>query len=355
MARTHSHTLLPLTLAALALLPVPLSLVAAPAEETTTALPAAATSPHPALSALAALLSHDSPEVRLAAAESLAALENAALPVLGDVAQARAEIPALCERISAGDAPSPQAALLCAAHERLTQLLTKLAEPPRDAVRLFDGTSLSHWQREGGGDIQWTVVDGSLRITPGSGSIITRLPVSDFHLYLEFNIPQSPAHIQGQQRGNSGVYIQQRYEIQVLDSFGLEAGPSDCGAIYGFKAPDRNASRPPGEWQSYHIRFRQPRWEQVDGEWHKRADARLTVVHNGHLIHNDVAVPNKTGAGLPEGPQSRPLRLQDHGSAVRFRDIWLVPLDGRAPDQPVQLDGSDLARGERGAAEGVTP
>jgi len=219
---------------------------------------------------------------------------------------------------------------------------------PANAVTLFDGTDFSRWQRDGGGDIRWTLADGAMQIVPGSGSIVTNEPVRDFAMHIEFKTPQLPPDVTGQGRGNSGVYIQRRYELQILDSYGLEPQFNECGSIYRFKAPDRNVCRKPGEWQSYDIRFREARW---DGD-KKVADARITVYHNGVLVHDDVAIPNKTGAGRPEGPEPLPILLQDHGNAVTFRNIWIAPLDaggmsfrdngGRSLD--VLCDGTPLLR-----------
>ena len=194
---------------------------------------------------------------------------------------------------------------------------------PDNAVVLFDGRDFSHWQREGGGEIGWKLVDGTMQIVPRTGSIITKKPVKDFVLHIEFSIPQMPDNVTGQGRGNSGVYIQQRYEVQILDSYGLDSKNNDCAGIYTFKAPDRNACKKPGQWQSYDIKFRAARF---DGD-KKVEDARITVYHNGVLVHDDVAIPNKTGAGRAEGPEPRPIRLQDHSNAVSFRNIWIVPLD----------------------------
>ena len=193
---------------------------------------------------------------------------------------------------------------------------------PDNAIALFDGSDFSHWQREGGGQIGWKLVDGTMQITPKTGSIVTKQPVKDFILHLEFKIPQLPANVTGQGRGNSGVYIQQRYEVQILDSYGLEPKFNDCASLYRLKAPDHNACKKPGQWQSYDIAFRAARFE---GDT-KTEDARITVYHNGVLVHDDVKIANKTGAGRPEGSEPRPIRLQDHSNAVSFRNIWIVPL-----------------------------
>ncbi len=201
-------------------------------------------------------------------------------------------------------------------------VVTARFKQPSDAIVLFDGGDLSKWQREGGGEIKWTVANGELQIVPDSGSIVTDRPFTDFAMHLEFKIPNLAEDLSGQGRGNSGVYIQKRYEIQILDSYGLEPEFNGCGSIYRFKAPDQNVCKKPEQWQSYDIRFRAARF---DGD-KKVADARITVYQNGVLIHDDVAVPNKTGAGQPEGPNPGPILLQDHGNPVSFRNIWIVPL-----------------------------
>ena len=194
---------------------------------------------------------------------------------------------------------------------------------PDNAIVLFDGSDFSHWQREGGGDIGWKLADGAMQIVPKSGGIITKKPVKDFVLHVEFKTPQLPPSVKGQGRGNSGVYIQQRYEVQILDSYGLEPKNNECAGIYQFKAPDRNVCKKPGQWQTYDIHFRAARFKADE----KVADARITLYHNGVLVHDDVAIPNKTGAGHKEGPEPKPIRLQDHSNAVSFRNIWIVPLD----------------------------
>lgn len=206
------------------------------------------------------------------------------------------------------------------------------AEPPEVKVRfnrpetatvLFDGSDFSKWQRQGGGDIQWKREDGTMQIVPKSGSIMTKRNFRDFMLHAEFKTPQLPPNVKGQGRGNSGIYIQQRYEVQILDSHGEEPTYNGCGSLYRTKAPDKNVCRKPGQWQSFDILFRAARFS---GDT-KTENARITVFHNGALIHDDVAIPNKTGAGQPEGPDPRPILLQDHGNAVSFRNIWIVPLN----------------------------
>ena len=194
---------------------------------------------------------------------------------------------------------------------------------PQNATVLFDGSDFDHWQREGGGKIKWKLAGETMEIVPDSGNLITKKPVKDFLLHVEFKTPQLPANVTGQGRGNSGVYIQQRYEVQILDSYGLKPKNNECAGIYKFKAPDKNVCKKPGQWQTYDMRFQAARFEGQK----KVANARITLYHNGVLVHDDVAIPNKTGAGKPEGPQPLPIRLQDHGNAVTFRNIWIVPLD----------------------------
>jgi len=194
----------------------------------------------------------------------------------------------------------------------------KAEEPPEGAVVLFDGKDLSSWTSEKGGPPKWKLADGAMEVVPGAGSIMTEKAYKDFKLHLEFKLPKPQEGGGGD--GNSGVYLLRRYEIQILNSFGKKPGKSDCGAIYNFKAPDESAAKPAGEWQSYEITFTAPKWEG----WEKTESARITVVHNGKVIHDDVVVPNKTGAGQPEAPSANRILLQDHGSKVQFRNLWIL-------------------------------
>jgi len=198
---------------------------------------------------------------------------------------------------------------------------------PEDAVILFDGNDLSQWTKEDGGPAEWKIVDGAMEVIPGKGSIMTKQNFQDCRLHLEFMLPETPADANDQDRANSGVYIQRRYEVQILDSFGLQPQINGCGAIYRVKAPDKNLCKPPGMWQTYDIFFRAARFEGNGESSKKVEDARITVLHNGVVIHNNVRIPNKTGAGKPETPHAAPILLQDHGSPIRFRNVWAVPLD----------------------------
>jgi len=208
--------------------------------------------------------------------------------------------------------------------------------PPSDAVVLFDGTSLERWTTASGAPAGWTVEGGpggSMTIVPGSGGIVTKQSFGDAQIHIEFCAPDPgppgegrAAPPTGQARGNSGVYIQNRYEVQVLDSFQSSTYPDgQCAAIYKKHAPLVNACRPAGEWQTYDIVFHAPRF---DASGAKTADARITVIHNGVLVHDHAEVDGPTGsAGLSrEAPVPGPIYLQDHGSAVKFRNIWVREL-----------------------------
>jgi len=193
--------------------------------------------------------------------------------------------------------------------------------PTSGAIVLFDGTDFSHWKQEDGGDVQWKIVDGAMEVAVGQGSIVTKQKIQDFKLHVEFNVPTAPPGDKKWGRGNSGVYLQRRYEVQILDSYGREAGEKDCGALYNTRPPDKNVCKEPGRWQSYDIIFRAARFEGQGQQLKKVENARITVRHNCVLIHYDVELANKTGAGRPEGPQPGLILLQDHGNPVRFRNI----------------------------------
>jgi hypothetical protein len=142
----------------------------------------------------------------------------------------------------------------------------------------------------------------------------------DYTLHIEFMLPYMP-YARGQGRGNSGVYLQSRYEVQILDSFGLEGEFNECGALYRFRKPDANMCYPPLTWQTYDIVFNSPRFD-ADGK--KIENAHISVYHNGMAVHHNVDLERKTGGGAPEGPDLLPIKLQDHGNPVRFRNIWII-------------------------------
>jgi hypothetical protein len=189
--------------------------------------------------------------------------------------------------------------------------------PPASAVVLFDGTNTDQFVKAKMTD------DHLLRV-----GTQTKDKVGDFRLHLEFRVPYMP-YARGQGRANSGVYIQQRYETQILDSFGLEGLKNECAAMYEQRPPEVNMALPPLAWQTYDIWFRQPRWSD-DGKT-KTEPARITVLHNGVAVHSNYALTNKTGGGKPEGPEEFPIALQDHGNPVVFRNIWMMPGQGEYP------------------------
>lgn len=198
-------------------------------------------------------------------------------------------------------------------------------KPTKDALVLFDGKDLSQFVSEKDGSAaKWKVENGEMVIVPRSGSILTKDTVTDFRLHLEFNIaPLDPVKFKGQSRGNSGIYIQRRYELQILDSYGEEPVYNSCGSLYRTKKADKSVCRKAGEWQTYDILFRAARFND---EGKKIEDARITVIQNGEVIHNNVALRNKTGAGNQEGPKPDQIRFQDHGNVVNYRNIWLEHL-----------------------------
>jgi hypothetical protein len=208
-----------------------------------------------------------------------------------------------------------------------TEMQAEPLRPPAGAIVLFDGTDFSHWVKEDGGPAGWKIVGGAVEVVPETGSIMTKRKFQDFQLHVEFNVPRASSDAEEQKGGNSGVYLQRRYEIQIVDSYGVEPENNDCGAIYRVKAPDKNMSKKPGRWQSYDITFRAARFEKENGRTRKTKNARVTVVHNGVMVHSDVEIPKKTGAGQPEGAEAGPILLQDHGYRVRFRNVWIVPAD----------------------------
>jgi len=198
------------------------------------------------------------------------------------------------------------------------------AKPPKHAVVIFDGSDTENFTNARMTD------DGLLM----EGADFKPM-FQDFNLHLEFRLPMMP-DARGQGRANSGVYLQSRYELQVLDSFAIPKLKDGCGGLYKFREPDVNVCYPPEVWQTYDIKFTAPRWA-ADGT--KLDNARITAWHNGVKIHNDVELPNKTGAGKPEEPTLLPIRLQNHGDPVRYRYIWLIDRGASPPTRfPVRVE-----------------
>ncbi|MEM9941730.1 MAG: family 16 glycoside hydrolase [Planctomycetota bacterium] len=180
---------------------------------------------------------------------------------------------------------------------------------PQGATILFDGTGTSQFSNAN------MSTEGWLK----EGALVKPL-FQDYNLHAEFRLPYMP-EAEGQKRGNSGMYLQCRYECQVLDSFATIPVASGCGAIYRFKKPDLNMCLPPLSWQTYDIKFTSPRW---DSDGNKIRNASISSWLNGVKIQDDVSLPNKTGAGQPEEPSLLPIRIQNHGDPVRFRNVWIA-------------------------------
>jgi hypothetical protein len=203
--------------------------------------------------------------------------------------------------------------------------------PPSDAIVLFDGTSLANWHH---GDsvmtpARWKVANGYMEVVAGTGAIHTVRPFGDVQLHVEFATPPNPpASHKSQERGNSGVFLMSRYEVQVLDSYDNKTYPDgQAGAIYGQYPPLVNASRKPGEWQSYDIVFHAPRFRADSSV---ASPARFTVYHNGVLVQDNVSLVGPT-SNMRRDPyvmhaDRMPLLLQDHGDPVRYRNIWVREL-----------------------------
>jgi hypothetical protein len=200
-------------------------------------------------------------------------------------------------------------------------------KPPADAVVLFGGRDLAQWQHQDGSAPKWKLGDGFFEVLPGSGYLYTRAAFGDCQLHVEFAEPDPPRG-EDQNRGNSGVFLQGLYEVQVLDSYKSPTYPDgQAAAVYGQFPPLVNASRPPGVWQTYDIVFHGPRF---DAGGHLTRPARMTVLHNGVLVQDDVELTGPTGhhqrPPYAAGPTQLPLALQDHGDPVRFRNIWIRAL-----------------------------
>lgn len=192
--------------------------------------------------------------------------------------------------------------------------------PPSDAIILYDGSDLDQWvSKSDSSPVKWKSENGVLTVAPKTGSIITKQEFGDCQLHIEWRTPAIVEEEGGQKRGNSGVYLQSRYEVQILDSYNnLTYSNGQAGAIYKQHIPLVNASRKAGEWQTYDIIYIAPRFNQ---DSIKVSAGRVTVLHNGVLIQNNVEMKGNA----PHG--KAPLLLQDHSDPVSFRNIWIRPLD----------------------------
>jgi hypothetical protein len=185
-------------------------------------------------------------------------------------------------------------------------------KPPQGAVVLFDGKSAEQWEKG-------QMTDDGLLMQ----GCTSKQTFGSHRLHLEFRLPYEPLN-RGQQRGNSGVYVQGRYEIQMLDSFGLEGKENECGGVYSVGAPLKNMCYPPLSWQTYDINYTAAKYDKDDN---LADNPRMTVRHNGVVIHKDLQLPgnrNTTAAPLKAGPEPGPVYLQNHNNPVRYRNIWVV-------------------------------
>jgi len=184
------------------------------------------------------------------------------------------------------------------------------ALPPEGAIVLFDGSHADAWENG-------SLTEGDLL---GATNVASKRKFGDHLLHIEFRTPFMPG-ARGQGRGNSGVYIQSRYECQVLDSFGLEGANNECGGIYSIAEPAVNMCFPPLVWQTYDMDFTAA---QYDDNGEKTKNARVTIRHNGVVIHDDLELTHGTPGRHPEGAEPDSVFMQDHGNPVVFRNIWVV-------------------------------
>jgi hypothetical protein len=216
-------------------------------------------------------------------------------------------------------------------------------KPPSDATVLFDGTDLSQWSDADGNPTKWVVRNGAMECVPASGMIRTLQNFGDCQLHIEWATPVPPSG-RSQGRGNSGVLFGNLYEIQVLDSYDNRTyADGQAAAMYGQFPPLVNASRPPGQWQSYDVIFTRPRF---DDKGQVAAPARVTLMYNGVLVQNNVALLGSTPYMVP--PEYKPhadklpLFLQDHGNPVRYRNIWVRELGDDALQKEFTLSNTLL-------------
>lgn len=204
---------------------------------------------------------------------------------------------------------------------------TEVGTAPSDAIVLFDGKDLSHWQHANGQPAKWTLGDGYMETVKGAGMLQSKETFGSCQLHVEFATPSTVSG-SSQGRGNSGVFLMGKYEIQILDSFNNDTYPDgQASAVYGQQPPLVNASRGPGQWQSYDIIFHRPIFK--DGKVER--PATVTILHNGVLVHDNYAIQGSTFHGRraeyePHGDKG-PLQLQDHGNPVHFRNVWVRELE----------------------------
>jgi hypothetical protein len=239
-----------------------------------------------------------------------------------------------------GSAPGPGGSAIRFELKRVARSSPTLGmKAPEGATVLFDGSNFDRWEHGGGRAVSWHLLEnGAMEVRSArnqeerqngiGGDIQTKESFGDCRVHLEFRYPVEPGK-SGQGRGNSGFFLQGDYEVQVLNSYGLHGWWNECGALYKTRPPQVNAARPPMEWQTYDVDYQASVWK--DGK--KVSPPRITVRHNGVLIHHDQEIPHATAHAFasrmkePQGPG--PIRLQDHSNAIQFRNIWILP--GKQP------------------------
>ncbi len=230
--------------------------------------------------------------------------------------------------------------------KKTVRLYSKLNDkPPKGARVLLDGKNLDEWKmyikkkkpkkkkkksssKKEPAKVnmdKWSLIEGNaMEIKTGTGWLLSKREFSSFKLHMEFRTPFKPTAF-GQKRGNSGVYLLGLYEVQILDSYGLEGMGNECGGIYKVSRPQKNMCAPPLQWQTYDITYHPA---EIDKDGNKKKNVRITVVHNGVTIHDDLDIPGPTGgASSKEEKQSGGIMIQNHGNPVQFRNIWVVELD----------------------------
>lgn len=223
---------------------------------------------------------------------------------------------------------TPESSEIWEPQPRIITAADKVGDAPSDATVLFDGKSFDNWVTIDGTAPKWTIKDGAMTVTAGAKDIKTKKEFGDFQLHVEW---RSPAEVDpkqtGQGRGNSGIFLQERYEVQVLDNYNNKTyANGQASSIYKQHIPLVNVCRKPGEWQVYEIFFTAPRF---NSEGRVISPAYVTVTQNGVLTQNHVAIWGPTEyIGLPvyKAYEKGPIRLQDHGNAVSFRNIWIRDL-----------------------------
>jgi len=201
--------------------------------------------------------------------------------------------------------------------------------PPSDAIVLFDGGDMDEWENAtDGGPAHWNLEDDHMTVARREGGIRTKRDFCDVQLYMEWRSPTDITDMDGQDRGNSGLFFQERYEVQILDSYENETYPNgQAASIYKQHIPLVNSSRPPGEWQTYDVIYKAPRF---DSNGDLESPAYITVLHNGVLVQNHVEIKGTTEwIGEPSYDDAHgcaPIYLQDHDAAVSFRNIWVREL-----------------------------